>query len=73
MTEGCGFATIVIGTFLLHATRDIDASWGSLSHLARARPRDGDGNGGTGQQDRLPLVTPLPRSYSGVQLNKYNN
>ena len=73
MTEGCGFVTIVIGTFLLHATRDIDASLGSLSHLARARPRDSDGNGGVSQQDRLPLVTTLPRNYSGVQMNKYSN
>ena len=72
MTEGCGFATIVIGTFLLHATRDMDASLGSLSHLARARPRDSDGNGGS-PQDRLPLVTTLPRSYSGVQMHKYSN
>jgi hypothetical protein len=72
MTEGCGFATIVIGTFLLHATRDMDVSLSSMSHLARARPRDIDGNGAGGQQ--LPLVTPIPRSYSGIQLkDSYSN
>ena len=26
VTEGCGFTTIVIGTFLLHATRELDIS-----------------------------------------------
>ncbi len=26
MTEGCGFTTIVIGTFLLHSTRELDIS-----------------------------------------------
>ena len=29
VTEMCGFATIVIGTFLLHATRDLDISLGA--------------------------------------------
>lgn len=27
-TEACGFTTIVIGTFLLHATRELDVSLG---------------------------------------------
>ena len=30
VTELCGFATIVIGTFLLHATRDLDISLGVM-------------------------------------------
>jgi hypothetical protein len=29
VTELCGFSTIVIGTFLLHATRDLDISLGA--------------------------------------------
>ncbi|KAK9837234.1 hypothetical protein WJX81_000514 [Elliptochloris bilobata] len=33
-TEMCGFATIVIGTFLLHATRDLDISLGALRQQA---------------------------------------
>ena len=31
--EACGFITIVIGTFLLHATRELDvSSWCALLH-----------------------------------------
>ena len=30
-TEACGFTTIVIGTFLLHATRELDISLGEPS------------------------------------------
>ncbi len=33
MTEGCGFTTIVIGTFLLHATRELDISLGEAFSL----------------------------------------
>ncbi len=29
VTEACGFATIVIGTFLLHSTRELDISLGA--------------------------------------------
>ena len=29
-TEACGFTTIVIGTFLLHATRELDVALGEL-------------------------------------------
>jgi len=29
-TEACGFITIVIGTFLLHATRELDVSLGEI-------------------------------------------
>ena len=31
LTEAAGFATIVIGTFLLHATRDLDVSTSQVS------------------------------------------
>ena len=33
-TEACGFTTIVIGTFLLHATRELDVPLGKLSASA---------------------------------------
>ncbi len=45
VTELCGFSTIVIGTFLLHATRDLDISLGappcSWQVLANAHGRVG--------------------------------
>ncbi|KAK9810385.1 hypothetical protein WJX72_009789 [[Myrmecia] bisecta] len=63
-TETCGFVTIVIGTFLLHATKDLDISFSDLSQLARinsafhlASQHDGPGGGGLD----LPL-TRLPSS-----------
>ena len=31
LTEVCGFITIVIGTFLLHATRELDVSLSKCS------------------------------------------
>ena len=34
-TESCGFIAIVIGTFLLHATRDLDITLQNLSQLAQ--------------------------------------
>ena len=39
-TEACGFTTIVIGTFLLHATRELDVSLGehSLPWLEKLLP-----------------------------------
>lgn len=33
-TEVCGFLTIVVGTFLLHVTRDLDVSMAALQHMA---------------------------------------
>ena len=33
-TDLCGFITIVIGTFLLHATRDLDITMHNISQLA---------------------------------------
>ena len=41
VTEACGFLTIVIGTFLLHATRDLDISFRQLAQLTRAGQADG--------------------------------
>ncbi|CAL5225251.1 g8043 [Coccomyxa viridis] len=43
-TEACGFTTIVIGTFLLHATRELDVSLGDLTALLRA-PASASGQG----------------------------
>jgi hypothetical protein len=42
-TEACGFTTIVIGTFLLHATRELDVSLGehSLPRLKKFLPTAG--------------------------------
>ncbi len=34
VTELCGFITIVIGTFLLHATRDLDINMQNISQLS---------------------------------------
>lgn len=36
LTEVCGFVTIVIGTFLLHATKDMDITLASLSTTAKS-------------------------------------
>jgi hypothetical protein len=54
-TEGCGFLTIVAGTFLLHTTRDLDLSLadlgrltGPLSHSGAASAPGGGGGGGGG-------------------------
>lgn len=34
-TEACGFITIVGGSFLLHATRDIQLNWSDLAYLTK--------------------------------------
>ena len=36
LTEACGFITIVIGTFLLHSTKDLDISLASLSGMTKS-------------------------------------
>ena len=36
LTEVSGFVTIVIGTFLLHATKDLDISLASLSGMTKS-------------------------------------
>ena len=40
LTEAAGFGTIVIGTFLLHATKDLDVSAGQVSQLLAAPGRE---------------------------------
>ncbi|KAG2484397.1 hypothetical protein HYH03_016811 [Edaphochlamys debaryana] len=37
MTEGCGFVTIVGGTFLLHATKDLDVTMADLNRLVKEK------------------------------------
>jgi hypothetical protein len=37
-TELCGFITIVIGTFLLHTTRDLDITLQNISQLTVPGP-----------------------------------
>ena len=37
LTELSGFVTIVAGTLLLHATKDMDISFGDLSRLTTPR------------------------------------
>ena len=61
ITEGCGFVTIVIGTFLLHTTRDLDVSLSQFSQLAHATPA---GSGHAARYGELPLSR-MP-SNSGV-------
>lgn len=74
LTECCGFVTIVVGTFLLHATRDMDTSLASLQQIARGRPHGGEPSSVLMQQ--LPLVSPggaqnvSSRSAGGALLAK---
>lgn len=35
VTEMCGFVTIVIGTLLLHTTRDMDIAWADIARMSR--------------------------------------
>ncbi|PNH02510.1 Magnesium transporter NIPA2, partial [Tetrabaena socialis] len=37
LTESCGFVTIVAGTFLLHATRDLDVTLADLGRLIKEK------------------------------------
>ena len=37
VTQVCGFVTIVAGTFLLHATRNLDIKSGDIASLARPK------------------------------------
>ena len=48
-TEACGFITIVGGTFVLHATRDLDGAALSLEALTKSDREGGGGGGGGGE------------------------
>ena len=58
VSEACGFVAIVVGTFLLHATRELDVSLANIGRLT---------------MPGLPLKgsAPLPRSDSSeLQLRR---
>lgn len=60
LTEVCGFVTIVIGTFLLHATKDLDITLASLSGMTKSSPDKGAtfaSNDPEMQMQRLPLTS----------------
>lgn len=69
VTELCGFIIIVIGTFLLHATRDLDISMQNLSQLSipPATPQQGQESPGL---SRLPSISEsqMRRSLPGRTL-----
>lgn len=60
-TEVCGFLTIVVGTFLLHVTRDMDVSVGALQHMA-AMSGSHHRSGASSEmvRARLPVSIPPP-------------
>lgn len=62
ITEVCGFVTIVAGTFLLHATKDMDASLHTISSSFRSsgpgKVTSGRSSGDISiQMQRLPLTS----------------
>ena len=60
-TEVCGFVTIVIGTFLLHSTKDLDITLASLNAATKSTLERGSSfNSSTLselQMQRLPLTS----------------
>ena len=60
-TEMCGFITIVIGTFLLHSTKDMDITLASLNAATKsALDRSGSFSSSSLaelQMQRLPLTS----------------
>jgi hypothetical protein len=59
----CGFMTIMSGTFLLHATRDMDVGVTEVAKLAKSKA--GSPSGVTGlQMQALPVTRPLHRTSS---------
>ncbi len=73
LTQLSGFVTIVCGTFLLHATRELDVSaadLGGLLGLRGLRPpasASGGGGGGGGDEEMAPLAG---RGPGAAQLRK---
>jgi len=61
VTQLCGFVTIVAGTFLLHATRNLDIKSGDIAGLARPK---------LGISEGLPL---LDRNSSGIRRTNSGN
>ena len=71
-TELCGFITIVIGTFLLHATRDLDITIQNIGNLAvpaatqeEIIPLSRLPNAAPDTQMRRTSLTPGARAESG--------
>lgn len=60
-TEVCGFVTIVIGTFLLHSTKDLDITLASLHAATKSTLEKGSSFSATSlsdlQMQRLPLTS----------------
>lgn len=60
-TEICGFVTIVIGTFLLHSTKDLDITLASLNAATKSTLERGSSFNATSlsdlQMQRLPLTS----------------
>jgi hypothetical protein len=64
----CGFVTIMSGTFLLHATRDMDVGVSDVAKLAKSKTGSAGGNGL--QMQTLPVTRPLHRTLSGGMRDK---
>ena len=78
LTEASGFVTIVCGTFLLHATRDLDIPLSAFLQLtkapgaARLLPSGeggGGGSSGSGGVEMGEPLTPRSRAASAFGLN----
>ena len=72
VSEVCGFLTIVCGTFLLNATKDMEASWTSISNLARRTHGSSNPNlraSGSGIEV-TPLIGTQPTVTNDVELAK---
>jgi drug/metabolite transporter (DMT)-like permease len=61
-TEVCGFIAIIIGTFLLHATRDLDITIQNISQLAVAAP--------SASQEEVTPLSRLPKAAPETQMRR---
>jgi hypothetical protein len=60
-TELCGFITIVIGTFLLHTTRDLDITIQNISQLTVPAPAS---------QSQVHPLSRLPNAAPETQMRR---
>ena len=60
VNQVCGFMTIMGGTFLLHATRDMDVGITDVARLAKSKTGSPNGL----QMQALPVTRPLHRTMS---------
>lgn len=60
-TEVCGFVTIVVGTFLLHSTKDLDITLAGLNAATKSTLERGSSFNSSSlaelQMQRLPLTS----------------